>query len=119
MEKILGYSQSVDVVLAIGSAALLYYCRCRWRILYGCIEVLVGIYLLRLSINTMISRFTFGVSAFGSPFETLQVVVVTTSYLGAIFVMVRGFDNINFAAGVPCALQMLKRVGRKILQRLR
>ena len=94
------WSASRPAIPTRRSAALLYYCRCKWRVLYGCIEVLVEIYLLRLSINTMISRSTFGVSAFGSPFETLQVVVVTTSYLGAIFVMVRGFDNINFAAGV-------------------
>jgi len=32
---------------------------------------------------------------FSAAFDTLHFTVVTTSYLGAIFVMVRGFDNIQ------------------------
>ena len=113
MDKILGYSQTLDVVSAIAAAALLYFCRSKWKVCYGFIEVSIGIYLLYLSINTTKSGFAFGVSAFGSPFETLHIAVVTTTYLGAIFVMVRGFDNINFAATVPCVLTMLKGAGRK------
>jgi hypothetical protein len=100
MDKIFGYSQTLDAVFAIVTAILLYLCRSKWKVCYGLIEILAGLYLLSLSINTTKSGFVFGVSAFGSPFETLHIAVVATSYLGSIFVMVRGFDNI--LSGWPC-----------------
>ena len=84
MDRVWEYSQSSEVIIAIAAAGLLYFCRLRLKFLYGIIEVMAGMYLLYLLIYTT-----------AGGFDTLHFTVAITSYLGAIFVMVRGFDNIQ------------------------
>ena len=92
MARIWEYSQTSEVVIAILASIILYAFRTKLKIIYGLIEVVAGLYLLYLSTHTSTGS---GLStALSSDFGTLHFTVVTTSYLGAIFLMVRGYDTL-------------------------
>ena len=80
------------VILGIAVAIILYLCRSRRQTLYGFIEIATGVWLMILSIKVTEGSFS---RDFSSDFDTVRSTVSTTTYLGAIFVMVRGFDNIK------------------------
>jgi hypothetical protein len=79
-------------VVGILATVFLYWCRSRNQILYGVIEIMTGIFLMSLSIQV-----TGDFSKDFSPgdFDIVRSTVTKTTYLGAIFVMVRGLDNIK------------------------
>ena len=98
MATIWEYSQTSEVVIAIFASIIMYAFRTKLKIIYGLIEVVAGLYLLYLSTHTSTGS---GLStALSSDFGTLHFTVVTTSYLGAIFLMVRGYDTLYSAIPV-------------------
>jgi hypothetical protein len=80
------------ILFGIGAAAVLCWCRSRWQIVYGSIEIVVGLFLMILSLQVKAGGFSSG---FSSGFDTFRYAVTITTYLGGIFVMVRGCDNIK------------------------
>jgi hypothetical protein len=82
----------IYVVVGIIAAILLYICRTYRQTAYGFLEIVVGLGLLLLSIQLIGGGFGSG---FSNDFQTAQITISATTYLGAIFVMVRGFDNIR------------------------
>jgi hypothetical protein len=59
---------------------------------YGVIEIFVGLFLMIISLQVTAGAFS---GDFSSDFDTFHYTVTITTYLGAIFVMVRGCDNIR------------------------
>jgi hypothetical protein len=59
---------------------------------YGPIEILVGLFLTVLSLQVTGGAFS---RDFSNDFDTFHYAVTITTYLGAIFVMVQGCDNIR------------------------
>ncbi len=92
IQSALGYSQTIDFVFAITAAGILYLCRLKYKVFYGLIEVIVGLYLASFSFATTGS---FSKDFDPRNFDVVHLSVTITTYLGAIFVMVRGFDNIH------------------------
>ena len=80
------------ILFGILVSALLFWCRSRFQTLYGLIEILVGLFLIVLSLQVTGGAFT---SDFSNDFDTFHYVMTITTYLGAIFVMVRGCDNVR------------------------
>jgi hypothetical protein len=80
------------ILSGIGAAAMLYGCRSRWKIVYGSIEIVVGLFLMILSLQVTAGDFS---SDFSGDFDTFHYAVKITIYLGAVFGMVRGCDNIE------------------------
>jgi hypothetical protein len=80
------------ILSGIGAAAVLCWCRSRWQIVYGSIENVVGLFLMILSLQVKAGGFSSG---FSSGFDTFRYAVTITTYLGGVFVMVRGCDNIK------------------------
>ena len=81
------------ILSGIGAAAMLCWCRSRWQIVYGSIEIVVGLFLMILSLQVTAGDFSSDFS--GGDFDTFHYAVTITIYLGAVFVMVRGCDNIK------------------------
>jgi hypothetical protein len=73
-------------------AAVLFWIRKRRRLLYGVTEVLAGLFTLYQS--STIGRGGFS-SGFSDGFQTYRWQLVLISTLGAIYVIVRGLDNID------------------------
>ncbi len=92
IERALNYSQTMDFIFASIAAALLYFCRLKHKIIYGFIEIIIGLYLASFAFNVTRS---FSEEFDADDFDVVHLNVVITTYLGAIFVMVRGFDNIH------------------------
>ena len=80
------------ILFGVTISALLYWCRSRFQWFYGLIEIIVGLFLMVLSLQ--VTRGSFS-SDFSNDFDTFHYAVTITTYLGAIFVMVRGCDNIR------------------------
>jgi hypothetical protein len=78
------------ILSGIGAAAVLCWCRSRWQIVYGSIENVVGLFLMILSLQVKAGGFSSG---FSSGFDTFRYAVTITTYLGGVFVMVRGCDT--------------------------
>jgi hypothetical protein len=89
-------SPLVYILVSIVLAGILFLLRTYLRLIYGCFEILIGVGLcfLALSLPGLPLNFAEAVSTALTPVE--QTVTVTT-YLGAIFVMVRGMDNVKEA----------------------
>ena len=81
------------VIVGIVAAGLLFWCRTKLLLLYGAIEIVVGLSLMVLASKV---HGTFD-SSFSTSFDTVRTTIAVTTYLGAIFAMVRGFDNIRTA----------------------
>jgi hypothetical protein len=73
-------------------AAVLCWVRSNVQILYGTIEIATGLFLMTLSMEATGGAFSSG---FSSAFDVFHYTLKITTYLGAIFVMVRGCDNIK------------------------
>ena len=83
------------IFVGILAACLLFWCRTGKLWMYGLIELGVGLGLMILSINVTGS---FDRS-FSRDFDVVRATVSWTTYLGAIFVLVRGLDNIWTSLG--------------------
>ena len=92
IQSALNYSQPMDIIFAIVAAVLLYLCRRKYKVTYGIIEVVTGLYLIRLAFQV---TGDFSNDFDPKDFDVVHFIVTITTYLGAIFVMVRGFDNIH------------------------
>ena len=80
------------VAAGVVIAALLCWCRSYWQLAYGSFEMVVGLFLVVLSLQITPGAFS---NDFSNDFDTLHYAVTVTTYLGAVFVMVRGCDNIK------------------------
>jgi hypothetical protein len=80
------------VLFGVTIAAVLFLCRVHLQGIYGLIEIIVGLFLMFLSL--VVSGGDFN-NDFNKDFDTIRYAVTTTAYLGAIFVIVRGLDNIR------------------------
>jgi uncharacterized membrane protein HdeD (DUF308 family) len=80
------------MVSGVVIAALLCWCRSRWQIAYGILEIIVGLFLMMVSLQVTPGAFS---SDFSNDFDTFHYAVTVTTYLGAVLVMVRGYDNIR------------------------
>ena len=96
MQSILDYSQSLDYLIAFILAATLYLCRLKLKVLYGALEVAFAVYLVELSFK-LSGEFD---TEFNSDFDVVHLNVGKAAFIGAVFVMVRGFDNIRL--GCKC-----------------
>jgi hypothetical protein len=73
-------------------AAILFWLRKRHRIVYGVAEVIAGLF--TLSQSSRIGRGAFS-SGFNEAFEPYQWQLVLIATLGAIYIIIRGLDNID------------------------
>jgi hypothetical protein len=83
---------TMTCVWGLGMAAVLYWMRQRHAVVYGATEIVAGLFILWN--NYSIGRGGFS-GAFNEAFQTFQSNVVLISILGAVYIMVRGFDNIQ------------------------
>lgn len=74
-------------------AATLFWMRSNHAFLYGMTEVAAGLFILAQ--NYDVGRGGFSAGFFNEAFQTFQGNVVVVSTLGAVYVMVRGFDNMK------------------------
>jgi hypothetical protein len=74
-------------------AATLFWMREKHTIFYGLTEILAGLCILGQSYSN--GRGGFGTGFFAEAFQTFQWNVVLISTLTAVYVMVRGMDNIK------------------------
>jgi hypothetical protein len=80
-------------IWGLAMAVTLFWLRERHTVAYGLTEVMAG--LLILWQNYSIGRGGFSAGFFAEAFETFHGDVVFISTLGAVYIMVRGFDNIK------------------------
>jgi hypothetical protein len=73
-------------------AATLFWMRERHQIVYGLTEVVAGLFILGQSYPNGRGAFS---SAFAEAFQPFQWNVVLISTLAAVYIMVRGMDNIK------------------------
>jgi hypothetical protein len=79
----------------LAMAGTLFWMRETYRTIYGLSESLAGLFILYVSYTK--GRGGFSSGFFAEAVETFQCNVVLISTLGAVYVMVRGFDNIKRA----------------------
>jgi hypothetical protein len=79
----------------VAAALLLFLCRTYRRSLYGCLEIAIGLALMILSIQLKVGDFSFVQTTTGNDFQAYETTLAGTTFLGGIFVMVRGFDNVR------------------------
>jgi uncharacterized transporter YbjL len=79
-------------------AATLFWMREKHQIFYGVTEVFAGLFILGQGYPKGRGAFS---SAFSDGFQTFQWAVVLISTLGAVYIMVRGFDNIKRGLSTP------------------
>jgi hypothetical protein len=86
-------AQSKPVIVASGivTALTLFLLRLRFRLLYGAIEVGFGLCVLWNASGKGRGDFSSG---FSSGFDTFQISVVLIQTFGAIYVLIRGLDNL-------------------------
>jgi hypothetical protein len=91
--SILIYAQSKMWIVAGGifTAISLFLLRLRFRGLYGAIEVLFGLYVLWNASGNGRGEFS---SEFSSGFDTFRLSVVLIQTFGAIYILIRGLDNL-------------------------
>jgi heme O synthase-like polyprenyltransferase len=80
------------ILFGVIAAVVLYLCRLHFQLIYGLIEIIVGLFLMVLSLKVTGGDFS---NDFSNDFDTFHYAVIITTYFGAIFVMVRGLDNIR------------------------
>jgi hypothetical protein len=73
-------------------AVALCWVRSKFQILYGMVEIATGLFLMALSMEANGGAFS---NDFSNAFDVFHYTLKVTTYLGAIFVMVRGCDNIK------------------------
>jgi hypothetical protein len=73
-------------------AITLFWMRLKHAFVYGLTEVAAGLFILAQSYTVGRGGFSAG---FNEAFQTFQGNVVLVSTLGAVYVMVRGFDNMK------------------------
>jgi hypothetical protein len=73
-------------------AATLFWMREKHQVIYGATEVLAGLFILGQSYPNGRGHFS---SAFSDGFQRFQWSVILISTLGAVYIMVRGFDNMK------------------------
>lgn len=78
-------------MLGIIAAIILYIIRARCQRCYGMIEIITGIFLLFLSVQVS-GSFS---NDFSSDFDVVRSTVTLMTYLGAIFAVARGLDNVT------------------------
>jgi hypothetical protein len=71
-------------------ALSLFFWRLRFRLFYGIIELIFGLYVLYDASSKGHGAFS---SSFSSSFDTFQISVIFTQTFGAIYVLIRGLDN--------------------------
>jgi hypothetical protein len=79
-------------------AATLFWVRERHQIFYGVTEVVAGLFVLAGGYSNGRGAFTSG---FAEAFQQFQWSVVVISTLGAVYIMIRGFDNIKRGLSPP------------------
>ena len=86
-------AQSKTLIVASGivTALCLFLLRLRFRFLYGLIEVGFGLCVLWDASGKGRGGFSAG---FSSDFDTFQISVVLIQTFGAIYVLIRGLDNV-------------------------
>jgi hypothetical protein len=73
-------------------AATLFWMRENHRVFYGATEILAGLFILGQDYPKGRGAFS---STFSDGFQTFQWNVVLISTVGAVYIMVRGFDNVK------------------------
>ena len=90
--------------LIVGSGILvaltLFFWRLRFRFLYGLTEIIFGLFVLFDASGK--GRGAFG-SGFSADFDTFQLSVVVIQTFGAIYVLIRGMDNL--LQGLPATMR--------------
>jgi hypothetical protein len=86
-------AQSRPLIVASGivTALCLFLLRLRFRFLYGLIEVGFGLFVLWDASGKGRGGFSSGLN---SGFDTFQISVVLIQTFGAIYVLIRGLDNL-------------------------
>jgi hypothetical protein len=79
-------------VCGLVTAATLFWMRENHQVFYGATEVLAGLFILAQGYPKGRGPFS---SAFSDGFQTFQWSVILISTLGAVYIMVRGFDNMK------------------------
>jgi len=72
-------------------AVVLFLLRMRVRVVYGLIEVAFGLYVLWNAAGKGLGSFSSG---FSSGFDTFQLSVILIQTFGAIYILIRGLDNL-------------------------
>ena len=85
-------SPIVYVLAGVWIAGFLFWVRKRQRVLYGLTEVLAGLFILYHS--STVGRGGFN-SGFSDGFQTYRWQLILISTLTAIYVIIRGLDNIE------------------------
>jgi hypothetical protein len=95
-------TQSKPLIVASGvvTALTLFLLRLRFRFLYGLIEIGFGLCVLWDAAGKGRGGFSAG---FSSGFDTFQISVVLIQTFGAIYVLIRGLDNI--LQGLPTEIR--------------
>jgi multisubunit Na+/H+ antiporter MnhB subunit len=81
---------AIHVLMAILLAVAFYWLRCRWRLAYAAIEIVSGIGVI-VAIGYV--PFTFDPDA--SSFIYFRYAFHTLTLMGAIYLLVRGLDNLE------------------------
>jgi hypothetical protein len=74
-------------------AATLFWMREKHVVVYGVTEVVAGLFILAQNYSN--GRGGFSAGFFAEAFQTFQWNVVLVATIGAVYIMVRGFDNIK------------------------
>jgi hypothetical protein len=85
------HSKPLIVASGIVTAICLFLLRLRFRFLYGLIELVFGLCVLWDASGKGRGGFSSGLS---SGFDTFQISVVLIQTFGAIYVLIRGLDNL-------------------------
>ena len=86
-------SPPIYIIMGVIAAVILCWVRSNVQILYGTIEVITGLVLIVFAAYTP-AQGAFSAD-FSKDFDVFHYTLNVTAYLGAIFVMVRGCDNIK------------------------
>jgi len=100
--SILIYAQSKSLVVSSGIvlALFLFLLRLRFRFLYGAIEIGFGLFVLWNVADKGRGDFSSGLS---TGFDTFQISVVLIQTFGAIYIFIRGLDNL--LQGLPLEIR--------------
>lgn len=85
------HSKPLIVASGIFTSVSLFLLRLRFRLLYGAIEVGFGLYVLWNAADKGRGGFSSG---FSSGFDTFQLSVVLIQTFGAVYILIRGLDNL-------------------------
>jgi hypothetical protein len=83
---------AVYILSGVGAAFVLFWLRKRHRVLYGLIEIGTGVFTLWNHFSDGKGGFSSG---FSSGFQTFQWQIALLATLGAIYIIIRGLDNID------------------------